>query len=140
MKWVVHTIHAMVNQTTEGFGSQPPVNEPFLIPDRLECTRGHFGDGGGKMRTPKSAKPCLVLGESIRIVVTGRHAKRAENHVACIEVGLKQHVLMHPRRQVAPSLNITTAGLILIRFGQQPAVLNAEPRVVVSEIVKSRQC
>src|SRR2546423_3840283 len=103
-------IERAVNALGEYFWPQATMNVPLLIPDSFESARRHFTQQRGYVWPAECAEAYLRWIAFVRVaVVHGRVPARYDEEG--FEVGLKEHVNVHPLAQVAPVARVASRGI-----------------------------
>src|SRR5262245_13067595 len=119
--------HSVVNAAREGFGAQPPVNEPFLIPNGLQRGSRYGAEDAGDVRSAERAEACLRPRVVVRIVRVRRRAQ-AEQYQQRVEISLKEHVNVYPLAEVAAIANVAMDRVELI-LACDAAALDRQPQL-----------
>src|SRR5207245_8456063 len=95
-----------VDVTSKLFRPDRAMNEPLLIPDGLEGSRGHFRKQSLDVGIAERAEPHLgarLAGEKVRAIRIPRveGSSIVDQPQTGVEVGLEEHVNVHIRAQIA---------------------------------------
>ncbi len=116
---------------------QPSVNNPFLKPDRLQCSGRNFTKQRRNMWPTKSAKAVLCGIAGVGIAIVEGRAKSGEYQEA-VKVSLEKNINVHPTTDVPSVSHVARSGIECICRLIKPA-LHSKPGVEIRHVVDARR-